>query len=208
MGTGSPQTWPHMEVCSFGQQIFFTGRTVSTGCWRKKQSLYIYIYITPEGNPDSKVHGANMGPTWVLSAPDGPMLAQWTLLSGNIWGVYISPKYGLPLPLLQCQQYRATLGRAIICSVFISTPTTTCAFINLRLTWNKKTATNYQPRTFEKRTYIHGYQTCCMIAINQIKTTIQHDESITDKQNIRITTMYFMLKFLLPVLGYDYYALI
>ena len=23
-------------------------------------------------NPDYKVHGANMGPTWVLSAPDGP----------------------------------------------------------------------------------------------------------------------------------------
>ena len=23
--------------------------------------------------PDSKVHGANMGPTWVLSATDGPM---------------------------------------------------------------------------------------------------------------------------------------
>ena len=23
------------------------------------------------GTPDSKVHGANMGPTWVLSAPDG-----------------------------------------------------------------------------------------------------------------------------------------
>ena len=23
-------------------------------------------------NPDSKVHGTNMGPTWVLSAPDGP----------------------------------------------------------------------------------------------------------------------------------------
>ena len=31
--------------------------------------------------PDSKVHGANMGPTWVLSAPDGPLLAPWTLLS-------------------------------------------------------------------------------------------------------------------------------
>ena len=24
-----------------------------------------------ETNADSKVHGANMGPTWVLSAPDG-----------------------------------------------------------------------------------------------------------------------------------------
>ena len=23
-------------------------------------------------NPDNKVHGANMGPTWVLSAPDEP----------------------------------------------------------------------------------------------------------------------------------------
>ena len=33
---------------------------------------------------DSKVHGANMGPTWVLSAPDGPMLATGTLVSG-IW---------------------------------------------------------------------------------------------------------------------------
>ena len=23
-------------------------------------------------DPDNKVHGANMGPSWVLSAPDGP----------------------------------------------------------------------------------------------------------------------------------------
>ena len=26
------------------------------------------------GFPDSKVHGSNMGPTWVLSAPDGPQV--------------------------------------------------------------------------------------------------------------------------------------
>ena len=32
---------------------------------------------------DSKVHGANMGSTWVLSSPGGPMLAPWTLLSGR-----------------------------------------------------------------------------------------------------------------------------
>ena len=32
--------------------------------------------------PDSKVPGANMGPTWVLSAPDGPHDGPWTLLSG------------------------------------------------------------------------------------------------------------------------------
>ena len=27
----------------------------------------IYVYI-----PDNEVHGGNMGPTWDLSAPDGP----------------------------------------------------------------------------------------------------------------------------------------
>ena len=31
------------------------------------------------GNPDSKVHGANMGPTWVLSAPHGPHIGPMNL---------------------------------------------------------------------------------------------------------------------------------
>ena len=30
--------------------------------------------------PDSKVHGANMGPTWVLSAPDGPHVGPMNLV--------------------------------------------------------------------------------------------------------------------------------
>ena len=30
-------------------------------------------------DPDSKVHGANMGPTWVLSAPDGPHVGPMNL---------------------------------------------------------------------------------------------------------------------------------
>ena len=29
--------------------------------------------------PDSKVHGANLGPTWVLSAPDGPHVGPMNL---------------------------------------------------------------------------------------------------------------------------------
>ena len=33
-------------------------------CFRSRLLLY--------DTPDSKIHGANMGPTWVLSAPDGP----------------------------------------------------------------------------------------------------------------------------------------
>ena len=31
-----------------------------------------YDFWIGYGYPDSKVHGANMGPTWVLSAPCGP----------------------------------------------------------------------------------------------------------------------------------------
>ena len=34
--------------------------------------------------PDSKVHGANMGPIWGRQDPGGPMLAPWTLLSGYV----------------------------------------------------------------------------------------------------------------------------
>ena len=34
---------------------------------------YCYIKVNfLQNTPDSKVHGANMGHTWVLSAPDGP----------------------------------------------------------------------------------------------------------------------------------------
>ena len=36
--------------------------------------------------PDSKVHGANIGPTWVLSAPDGPHVGPMNLA---IWDTTI-----------------------------------------------------------------------------------------------------------------------
>ena len=36
--------------------------------WYKLLLFFLYILTCP----DNKVHGANMGPTWVLSAPDGP----------------------------------------------------------------------------------------------------------------------------------------
>ena len=39
--------------------------------------------------PDSKVHGANMGPIWGRRTQVGPMLAPWTLLSGVVlYGVH------------------------------------------------------------------------------------------------------------------------
>ena len=39
---------------------------------------------SPEPIPDSKVHGANMGPTWVLSAPGWPHVGP---MNPAIWDV-------------------------------------------------------------------------------------------------------------------------
>ena len=63
-------------------------------------TFYQYIHIvcvdfsmdSTFDNPDNKVHGANMGSTWVLSAPDGPHVG---LMNLAIWiiqpiGMFIS----------------------------------------------------------------------------------------------------------------------
>ena len=36
--------------------------------------------------PDSKVYGTNMGPTWVLSAPDGPYVGPMNLAIWDFTG--------------------------------------------------------------------------------------------------------------------------
>ena len=50
---------------------------------KRWNGLYdIEIPMMKVGNPDSKVHGADMGPSGADSTQMGPMLAPWTLLSG------------------------------------------------------------------------------------------------------------------------------
>ena len=62
--------------------------------------LEIIICVTDylNGFQDSKDNGANMGPTWVLSAPGGPHVDPWTLLSGLVqdWGNSIVNALELP----------------------------------------------------------------------------------------------------------------
>ena len=49
------------------------------------KTAYTFHSIHPGSNiADSEVHGANMGPTWALSAPDGPHVGPCTLLSGML----------------------------------------------------------------------------------------------------------------------------
>ena len=60
-------------------------------------------------HPDSKVHGAKMGPTWVLSTPDGPHVGPMNLAIGAILRANISLVYwSIYMPLYlnyiyQCQ---------------------------------------------------------------------------------------------------------
>ena len=44
-------------------------------------------------DPDSKVHGANMGPTWVLPAPDGPHIGPMNFCYQGIYSTPLS--YGV-----------------------------------------------------------------------------------------------------------------
>ena len=51
-------------------------------------SKYV-AFVSGNGNPDSKDHGANMGPTWVLSVPGGPHVSPMNLAireAANIYG--------------------------------------------------------------------------------------------------------------------------
>ena len=63
--------WKRKSIWKSSQQNrFHTVLNVQNAC-------YIFFRF-----PDNKVHGANMGPTWVLSALDGPHVGAMTLLSG------------------------------------------------------------------------------------------------------------------------------
>ena len=66
------------------------------------------ITVLDDGLPDSKVHGANMGPTWVLSSPGGPHVGPMNLA---IWAIYlyVIRRYG---PVLIHQKYfEHTMGK-------------------------------------------------------------------------------------------------
>ena len=51
---------------------------------QKSQKLIANMYWMKLHIPDSKVHGANMGPTWVLSDPDGPHVGPMNLAIRDI----------------------------------------------------------------------------------------------------------------------------
>ena len=57
--------------------------------YKTKQEIWL-IVDQPYHIPDSKVHGANVGPIWGRQDPGGPMLAAWTLLPGMVLLVFVT----------------------------------------------------------------------------------------------------------------------
>ena len=58
------------------------GRLLLIHAWISMLKLGMDEQLHTIDLPDSKVHGANMGPIWAHRSQVGPMLAPWTLLSG------------------------------------------------------------------------------------------------------------------------------
>ena len=60
---------------------------------------YIMRYwVNPVYCPGGKVHGANMGPTWVLSAPDGPHVGNMNLAIRVVYQGWLD--VFAPIPIL------------------------------------------------------------------------------------------------------------
>ena len=99
---------------------------------------YIFLPIYP----DSKVHGANMGPTWVLSAPDGPHIGPMNLairVHYSCVSILIMAAYFCPSPLFLCVQVTQYLP---IPSVDEGSPS------DARLIWLQTTSNTVRMKTY------------------------------------------------------------
>ena len=71
------------------------------GCHRNQESwenVIEYIIVSGDTFPDNKVHGANMGPTWVLSAPDDIIVSGDTFPDSKVHGANMGPTWVLSAP--------------------------------------------------------------------------------------------------------------
>ena len=64
--------WIHHYNCAICSKAYSASFHIWVIAWHN------YVFSI-EGFPDSKVHGANTGPTWVLSAPDRPHVGPMNL---------------------------------------------------------------------------------------------------------------------------------
>ena len=106
--------------------VYIFSDTALIYSYNSQQSLHKYLTKIP----DSKVHWANMGPTWVLSAPDGP----------NVGPMNLAMRDGLHTPSdMRVQCHRCLCSDLSVITITISkqirnsiwAPTTRFFFKNL-----------------------------------------------------------------------------
>ena len=69
--------WRYINILNEPYLSFW--RSPSRVSYRVTLPIFVFKFFVKHNNLDSKVHGANMGPTWVLSALDGPHVAPMNL---------------------------------------------------------------------------------------------------------------------------------
>ena len=86
------------------------------------QNIFFNNCNSSGNDSDNKVHGANMGPTWVLSAPDGPHVGPMNLaIKGNY--MWCTPTIHTGRLLFRLHTHHLTLTFIIIFSVIFADDT-------------------------------------------------------------------------------------
>ena len=73
--------WLRYMASTLGYVMFIRVWHLHVCVWSAAEKLWLQW---SKHIPDSKVHGANMGPTWVLSAPDGPHVGPINLVIRDV----------------------------------------------------------------------------------------------------------------------------
>ena len=66
------------SLTDIGKSVTYIGKSF-TDIRNSRDKCPFQRYAAENLVPDSKVHGANMGPTWVLSVPNGPHVGPMNL---------------------------------------------------------------------------------------------------------------------------------
>ena len=83
----------HWSTARFSLQSLWKQSVVAQSCTKQHGIIPMMLAsgsssgLGLDYSPDSKVHGANMGPTWVLSAPDGPHVGPITIAICAVWNI-------------------------------------------------------------------------------------------------------------------------
>ena len=84
--------WEVMTDCRLNIDIFMI-----LGTWRVEMNGSDFKRCQGTTDPDSKVHGANMGPIWDLSAPDGPHVGPMDLAIRGWSCVWVKMTCSVPI---------------------------------------------------------------------------------------------------------------